>query len=56
MVAWRTRGKDTSIRSVVSGVANRTRPPAPMLASRVPSGLVIFTVSGVDGRPAAIPA
>src|SRR3984885_9702704 len=53
MVAWRTRGKDTSIRSVVSGVANRTRPPAPMLASRVPSGLVTLTVSGVDGRPAA---
>src|SRR5580658_7855433 len=53
MVAWRTRGKDTSIRSVVSGVANLTRPPAPMLASRVPAGLVIFTVSGVDGRPAA---
>src|SRR5580704_1771983 len=52
-VAWRTRGKDTSIRSVDSGVANRTRPPAPMLASRVPSGLVIFTASGVDGRPAA---
>ena len=53
MVAWRTRGKDTSIRSVVSGVVNRTRPPAPMLACRVPSGLVTFTVSGVDGRPAA---
>src|SRR5580693_609687 len=53
MVAWRTRGKDMSIRSVVSGVANQTSPPAPMLASRVPSGLVIFTVSGVDGRPAA---
>src|SRR5579859_2044761 len=53
IVAWRTRGKDTSIRSVVSCAANRTRPPAPMPASRVPSGLVIFTVSGVDGRPAA---
>src|SRR3984957_4584597 len=53
MVAWRTRGNDTSIRSVVSGVANRPRPPAPMLAARVPSGLVTFTLSGVDGSPAA---
>jgi len=26
--AWRTRGKDTSIRSVVSGAGNLTRPPA----------------------------
>ena len=53
MVAWRTRGKDTSIRSVVSGVANLTRPPGPMAACRVPSGLVISTVCGVDGRPRA---
>src|SRR5580700_3640469 len=53
MVAWRTRGKDTSIRSVVSGGVNRTRPLGGMLACRVPAGLVIFTVSGVDGRPAA---
>ena len=53
MVAWRTRGKDTSIRSVVSGGVNRTRPLGGMLAWRVPAGLVIFTVSGVDGRPAA---
>ena len=53
MVAWRTLGNDTSIRSVVSGVVNLTRPPGPMLACRMPSGLVIFTVSGVDGRPAA---
>ncbi len=53
MVAWRTRGKDTSIRSVVSGTLNLTRPPDPMLACRVPSGLVILTVRGVDGRPVA---
>ena len=52
MVAWRTRGKDTSIRLVVSG-ANRTTPSGGIVAWRVPPGLVIFTVSGVDGRPAA---
>jgi hypothetical protein len=52
-VAWRTLGKDTSIRSVVSGAGHLTRPPAPMLACRVPSGLVIVTVRGVDGRPRA---
>ena len=53
MVAARTRGNDTSIRSVVSGVVNLTRPPEPMLACRVPSGLVILTVCGVEGRPLA---
>ena len=30
MVAWRTRGKDTSIRSVISGAVNWTRPPGGM--------------------------
>src|SRR6516165_8773097 len=53
MVAWRTLGKDTSIWSVVSGTVKLTRPPGPMRASRVPPGLVILTVCGVDGRPAA---
>src|ERR1700750_57876 len=52
-VAWRTRGKDTLMRSVVSGTGNLTRPPGPILAGRVPSGLVTLTVCGVDGWPAA---
>src|ERR1700730_2639140 len=53
MVAWCTLGKDTSIRSAVSGTLNLTRPPDPMLACRVPSGLVILTVRGVDDTPGA---
>ena len=53
MVAWRTRGKDTSIRSVVSGGLNVTRPPGPMVPCRVPAGLVTLTVSGVEGKPGA---
>ena len=38
--------------SVVSARLNVTRPPKPMLACRVPSGLLILTVCGVD-PPAA---
>ena len=52
VVACCTRGNDTSIRSVVSGRLNATRPPNPTPACRVPAGLEISTVCGTD-PPAA---
>ena len=43
-----TSGNETLIRSVVNGRLNVTRLPNPMVASRVPSGLLILTVVGID--------
>src|SRR5215472_5162281 len=51
VVAYCTTGKPIVIRSVVSGGTISVNPSKPMLAYRVPSGLVILIDSGAAAKP-----